>query len=92
MDKDIDMTRTCPHCGSTLQPWLGPPETGWGMLLVCNNNTCPLFAGSNECVADFNPDSKVGFRYAEDPDNGYKPFNLASYCGESYMDICLNNE
>lgn len=79
---------TCPHCGSTLQPWVGPPETGWGEILVCCNNNCPLFRGSNDDVASFNPESKLGFRYAEDPANGYKPFNLASYCGDTFMELC----
>ncbi len=78
--------RTCPHCKKILEPWLGPPETGWGMLLVCCNDVCPHFKNSNADVAAFNPDSKIGFRYAEDPENGFSSFNLASYCGDTYME------
>jgi len=84
---DIDMTRTCPHCKETLQTWAGPPETGWGILLVCNNHKCSYYQSSNDCVAEFNPEAKIGFRYAEDPDNGYTSFNLAAYCGETFMEL-----
>lgn len=88
---DIATDHKCPHCGELLQPWEGPPETGWGLILVCCNNQCPLFASSNEDVTDFNPESKLGFRYAEDPLNGYKSFNLASYCGDTFMKLCGKN-
>ncbi|WP_051444903.1 hypothetical protein [Desulfocurvus vexinensis] len=89
---DIDLTRTCPHCGQPLKPWLGPPETMWGVLLVCPSNQCPLFQSSNDCVTEFNPESKIGFRYAEDPANDYKSFNLAAYCGETFMDLTRASE
>ncbi|GAB6175251.1 hypothetical protein JCM16814_01420 [Desulfobaculum senezii] len=89
---DIEKDRKCPHCGETLQPWMGPPETGWGLILVCNNNNCPHFSTSNDTVAEYNPDSKLGFRYAEDPSNDYTSFNLASYCGSTYMDMCAKQD
>jgi len=84
---DIATDRKCPHCGEILQPWEGPPETGWGLILVCNNNQCPYFCSSNDCVANFQPESKLGFRYAEDPMNNYASFNLASYCGSTFMEL-----
>lgn len=73
--------RNCPHCGKMLEPWLGPPETGWGVILTCNNNECPYFAGSKEDILHRRDDSPLGCRYAEDPDNGYKSFALAAWCG-----------
>lgn len=85
---EIEKDRKCPHCGSTLQPMEGPPETGWGIILVCDNNQCPYFLGSNDTVHEFNPESAIGFRYAENPDNGYQNFCLAAYCGESFIDAC----
>ncbi len=92
MSDDIAKDHVCPHCGQPLTPWEGPPETGWGIILVCCNNACPYFVGSNAEVTQFNPDTKLGFRYAEDPANGYKPFNLASYCGSTYMELCDTKE
>lgn len=71
---------TCPHCGSELQIWIAPPETWWGEILVCNNNECPYFKGSNENIANKRDDSRLGCRYAIDPGNEYKPFNLLSWC------------
>lgn len=76
-------TRFCPHCGVELSPWVGPPESGWGLILVCNNNECSFFSGSGESIRHKEPDSPLGCRYAEDPDNGYTPFNLLSWMGPS---------
>lgn len=89
---DIQMDRKCPHCNETLLPWMGPPETMWGVLLVCNNNKCPHFQESNDCVTEFNPESKIGYRYAEDPSNDYKSLNLASYCGSTFMDLASRQD
>ncbi|MBU1002688.1 MAG: hypothetical protein KKE73_09195 [Proteobacteria bacterium] len=89
---EIATDHKCPHCEKILEPWEGPPETGWGLILVCNNNQCPYFSCSNETVAQYQPDSKVGFRYAEDPNNNYISFNLASYCGSSFMDLVKQDQ
>jgi len=77
----IDYNRKCPHCGATLEPWMGPPETGWGEILVCNSMTCPYFLNSNDCLVEQGAKEMLGFRYAENPDNNYAPFNLVCYCG-----------
>lgn len=78
----VDYNRKCPHCGATLEPWIGPPESGWGEILVCNSMTCPYFLGSNNCLVEQGAKDMLGFRYAEDPDNKYKSFNLVCYCGD----------
>lgn len=72
--------RTCPHCGSPLEPWLAPPDSGWGVVIVCNNNECPHYAGSHQEIENKRDDSNLGCRYAENPDNGYSPFNLVAVC------------
>ena len=73
--------RCCPHCGTQLEPWMGPPETGWGELLVCNNNKCSVFASSKDCITNKSEDSPLGCRYAEDPQNEYKSINLLAWRG-----------
>lgn len=78
--QEIDTTRACPHCGEKLSPWEGPPETGWGLILVCNNNECKYFQNSTGDCAQFGAHPKLGFRYAEDPENNYQCFNLLAYC------------
>lgn len=80
--QEIATDRTCPHCGQTLSPWEGPPETGWGLILVCNNNGCKYFLGSTGDCSQFGAHPKLGFRYAEDPENNYESFNLLAYCSD----------
>jgi len=70
----------CPHCKCELEAWIAPPETCWGEILVCNNNDCPHYKGSDENILNKRDDSRLGCRYAVDPDNGYKPFNLLAWC------------
>lgn len=72
-------THRCPHCQSELASWIGPPESGWGEILVCNNNDCPFFRGSNQDITHKDEDNSLGCRYAVNPDNGYKPFALLSW-------------
>ncbi len=72
--------RFCPHCKQKLEPWIAPPETWWGEILVCNNNECPYYKDSDKTIYNKRSDSRLGTRYAEDPGNGYKPFNLLSWC------------
>ncbi|EPR31412.1 hypothetical protein dsat_1001 [Alkalidesulfovibrio alkalitolerans DSM 16529] len=72
--------RFCPHCGDKLCEWEAPPETWWGIILVCNNNDCSYFKGSNDEIAGKRDDSGLGTRYAEDPKLDYAPFNLLSWC------------
>jgi len=74
-------TRCCPHCGVALEPWLGPPESGWGEILVCNNNECSFFKGSPSTIRHTEEGSALGVRYAEDPDNDYIPFSLVAWHG-----------
>ena len=71
--------RKCPHCNKPLQPWIGPPESGWGEILVCNNNECPFYVGSHDDIRHMDEDKHLGCRYAEDPANGYKSFNLLAW-------------
>lgn len=70
----------CPHCDAPLEPFLGPPGSGWGVILVCWNNDCPHHKGSDKDIANKRDDSNLGCRYAVNPDNGYKPFNLVAVC------------
>ncbi|MES9997454.1 hypothetical protein [Desulfovibrio aminophilus] len=72
--------RTCPHCHKPLEPWVAPPGSGWGVIVVCNNNQCPHFQNSDKEIINKRDDSNLGCRYAENPDNGYKPFNLVALC------------
>ena len=71
--------RHCPHCQAQLDPWIGPPESGWGEILVCNNNECPFFRSSNADIRNKDEDNSLGCRYAEDPANGYQSFNLLAW-------------
>ncbi len=71
--------RFCPHCGAKLESWIGPPESGWGEILVCNSNDCTFFRTSNTDILHRREGSKLGCRYAVDPDNGYKSFNLLAW-------------
>ncbi len=72
--------KDCPHCGKPLEPWLGPPDSGWGIILVCWNNQCPHYVGSDNAIANKRDDSNLGCRYAVNPDNGYQSFNLLAVC------------
>lgn len=76
-------TRHCPHCDCQLEEWAGPPETGWGLILVCNNNDCEYYLSSNDCLVEQGGKDMLGFRYAEDPDNKYTSFNLLSWFPKS---------
>ncbi len=73
--------RCCPHCGVTLTSTIGPPDSGWGELLVCENNDCVIFSGSNDTIRYKPSDSPLGCRYAEDVEGGYKPFNMLAFRG-----------
>ncbi|MDK2955790.1 MAG: hypothetical protein PWQ57_1286 [Desulfovibrionales bacterium] len=68
----------CPHCGEMLTPTLGAPGSGWNVILVCQNNDCEFFKGSPDDIQGKRA-SNVGCRYAVNPDNGYKPFNLLAW-------------
>ena len=70
----------CPHCNKPLEPWVAPPDTGWSVILVCNNNQCPHYVNSDKDIINKRDDSNLGCRYAENPENGYKPFNLIALC------------
>lgn len=72
--------RFCPHCSQKLESWIGPPETMWGLILVCNNNSCSYFLNSGETVESYGGHPNLSFRYAEDPENNFECFNLLSYC------------
>lgn len=72
--------RNCPHCNEPLSPWIAPPESGWGVIVVCNNNKCPHYVGSDDLIVNKRDDSNLGCRYAENPDNKYTPFNLLAWC------------
>ena len=71
--------RYCPHCGEKLSSWIGPPESGWGEILVCNNNACVFYRNSQKDIRNKDEDNSLGCRYAEDPDNGYSSFNLLAW-------------
>jgi len=71
----------CPHCGEELQTWVAPPDSGWGEILVCFNNKCPHFVGSATDIENKGSDNRsMGCRYALDPANKYRPFNLLAVC------------
>lgn len=72
--------RTCPHCNTALEPWVAPPGSGWGVIMVCYNNQCPHYAGSDKAIINKRDDSNLGCRYAENPDEGYRGFNLVAVC------------
>ncbi|GFK94626.1 hypothetical protein NNJEOMEG_02473 [Fundidesulfovibrio magnetotacticus] len=77
----MSQTHVCPHCNQELTPWLGPPESGWGEILVCNNNECPYFKGSPSTIRNTDEASPLGCRYALDPANDYTPFSLVAWHG-----------
>jgi hypothetical protein len=73
--------RYCPHCEEKLQNWVAPPDTGWGEILVCFNNECPHYAGSPDEIENKGDANRaLGCRYAENPDNNYRSFNLLAVC------------
>jgi len=72
--------RNCPHCGKLMDAWLAPPDTGWNVILICNNNNCSFYLESEGDIEHKRDDSHLGCRYAEDPDNGYKPMNVLAVC------------
>jgi hypothetical protein len=72
--------RVCPHCKKPLEAWLAPPETGWGVIVVCFNNECEYYKGSGEDIINKRDASRMGCRYAENPDNNYASFNLVAVC------------
>lgn len=80
MSENTYGTHYCPHCGQQLEVWLAPPETWWGEILVCCNNECSFFLNSNNNIHNKRDDSGLGCRYAIDPNNEYRPFNLLSWC------------
>ncbi len=71
--------RVCPHCGSVLEEWIAPPDTGGGELMVCNTNECVYFVHSNECLTEQGARSSMGYRYAEDPLADYQEVALACW-------------
>ena len=72
--------RVCPHCHKPMEAWLAPPESGWGVIVVCFNNQCPHYVGSDKEIVNKRDESRMGCRYAENPDNNYTPFNLVAVC------------
>ena len=70
-----------PTASSAWSPGSGPRDTGWGVILVCNNNECSYYAGSKDDILNRREESNLGCRYAEDPDNKYIPFALVAWCG-----------
>ncbi|XPV75287.1 MAG: hypothetical protein ACNI27_11650 [Desulfovibrio sp.] len=72
--------RMCPHCDAAMEPWLAPPETGWGIIVVCPNDKCSHYCGSDQDIIGKRKDSRLGCRYAENPDTNYEPFNLLAVC------------
>ena len=72
--------RDCPHCNQQMNAWLAPPETGWNVILICENNNCPHYLGSEEDIIHKRDGSHLGCRYAEDPGNGFKPVNVLAVC------------
>ncbi len=81
--------RFCPHCGQSLQVWPGPPETGWGDVLVCCNDSCEHFTGGNEELVEQGASEHMSCRYAENPDNNYASFNLLAWC-PSHVRTCVD--
>jgi hypothetical protein len=79
--------RTCPHCRTELEPWEAAPETGWGLLMVCNNNGCEFFRGSKESIEQ-QGGSKRGYRYAEDPDKNNDPLALVCWMSDKMVETC----
>ena len=77
----MNQSRACPHCGTVLAAWVGPPESGWGEILVCNNNECSYFKGSPNTIRHTEEGCPLGTRYAEDPANNYTSFSLVSWHG-----------
>jgi hypothetical protein len=48
--------------------------------VVSNNTPAPHYHNSETQNNNNRHDSNLGCRYAENPDNGYKPFNLVALC------------
>lgn len=71
--------RICPHCDIELESWIGPPETMWGEIFVCNNDECVYYLSSNDCLSEQGAKESLAFRYAVDPMNNDKSFNLLSW-------------
>lgn len=77
----------CPYCQSELGPWEGAPETGWGLLYVCCNNSCSYFLDSRDCL-ESQGGSHRGYRYAIDPENNNEVFPLVTWLSDSVINYC----
>jgi hypothetical protein len=41
----VEISQTCPHCGSRLKKWLVPEGSSWSeeFFFVCFNDECPYY-------------------------------------------------
>ncbi len=41
----VDISQTCPHCGSNLKKWLVPEDSSWDeeFFFVCFNDDCSYY-------------------------------------------------
>lgn len=64
----MEMTGTCPHCGSQLKNWQAPPEAAWKeeFFLVCFNDDCSYYREGWSWMAE-KFGQKASYRYALSP-------------------------
>jgi len=70
---------SAPIAGRNWNPGSVRRNPAGGEILVCNSAECPFFRSSNKDIVNKDEDNSLGCRYAEDPDNGYKSFNLLAW-------------
>jgi hypothetical protein len=87
-----DPTVRCPHCGTPLQAFELPENTGWqtNFQLACFNDECPYYLrGWERMESEYAV--RASYRYRVDPASG-KPSPLAVWSNTALKDRILDAE
>ena len=66
-----EISRTCPHCGSSLKKWLVPNGASWDdeYFYACFNDDCPYYqTGWKWMMQEYS--QRASYRYALNPNTG----------------------
>jgi hypothetical protein len=67
----VNISRTCPHCGSKLKKWRVPEDATWSeeFFFVCFNDECPYYKRGWVWMKD-QYGQHASYRYAVNPTTG----------------------